>query len=535
MTRRTSPLHRAAALCVATAATGLLLTGCSSQSEPAASDRDASPVASPDASPGSDASSPSPAAPPPAELREFYEQQVDWKPCDEADQGGETFECATVRVPLDYDEPAADSIELALLRSRATGDRLGSLLVNPGGPGASAIEYARYAATGYPEEITSRYDIVGVDPRGVGQSTPVTCLSDAEMDEWAAVDLTPDDDTETRALQESNSEFAAACEANSGELLPHVGTADAARDMDVVRALLGEERLTYVGASYGTFLGATYAELFPQRVGRFVLDGAVDPALTSLEASLGQTAGFETAFDAFAEDCAARGEECPLGTSPEEIETTLDDFLAGVDASPLPTGEERDLTESLATVGVIAAMYNEADWEILRAALTQAIDDGDGSILLRLADLYYGRDSGGEYDNSMAANSAVNCVDQPSAAEAPEDVRQTLPRFEEESVVFGPSLAWMTLTCADWPAEPVGSSGALTAEGAAPILVVGTTRDPATPYAWAEALADQLSSGRLLTYDGDGHTAYARGDACVDDAIDAYLLDGTLPPEGTVC
>ncbi|KAA6218314.1 alpha/beta hydrolase [Streptomyces filamentosus] len=506
----------------ALAAAGLILSGCTGGSDAAA-------PADPGTTRARAADRPSPA---PEALKEFYGQKLAWRDC-----GTAGFQCATLRAPLDYAKPAGPEIRLAVSRVRASGPgtRIGSLLVNPGGPGGSAVDYLQgYAGVGYPEPVRARYDMVAVDPRGVARSEPVECLTGPEMDAYTQVDQTPDDQAETKALVASFQRFAEGCEKRTDEVLPHVSTVETARDMDILRAVLGDERLHYVGASYGTFLGATYAELFPGRVGRLVLDGAMDPSLSALDLNRDQTAGFETAFGAFAADCVARP-DCPLGTgTPESAGEALKKFFRAADAAPVPTGESRPLGESLATTGVIAAMYDESAWPQLREALTRAIG-GEGSALLALADSYYEREPDGSYTNLMFANAAVNCLDLPPAYQGPADAEKAVPSFEKASPVFGAGLAWAALNCTYWPAEATGRPHRITAEGAAPILVVGTTRDPATPYRWAESLADQLSSGTLLTYEGDGHTAYGRGSDCVDTAINTYLLEGTPPPAGKRC
>ncbi|WAX78815.1 alpha/beta hydrolase [Streptomyces sp. KMM 9044] len=473
----------------------------------------------------------------PEALTPYYEQKPAWRDC-----GAPGFQCATLEAPLDYAEPSAGDIRLAVSRKKATGpgERLGSLLVNPGGPGGSAIGYLQaYAGVGYPEEVRARYDMVAVDPRGVARSEPVECLDGPEMDAHTRTDLTPDDERETDALVAAYRKFAEGCAVDAPKLLRHVSTVEAARDMDIVRAALGDERLNFVGASYGTFLGATYAGLFPDRTGRLVLDGALDPSLPARQLNIEQTAGFDTAFTAFAKDCV-RQSACPLGgrgTSPEEAGAHLKEFFGKTDAQPLPTGDAdgRELTESLATIGVIAAMYDEGAWPLLRKALTAATKENDGAGLLALADSYYERDADGEYANLMFANAAVNCLDLPAAFDSPQQVRDALPDFEKASPVFGESFAWAALNCTYWPVGATGEPQRIEARGAAPIVVVGTTRDPATPYRWAEAMADQLTSARLLTYEGDGHTAYGRGSDCIDSAINTYLVDGTPPVDGKRC
>ncbi|KRD18837.1 MULTISPECIES: alpha/beta hydrolase [unclassified Streptomyces] len=473
----------------------------------------------------------------PTSLAPYYAQKPSWRDC-----GVPGFQCATMKAPLDYAEPGAGDVRLAIARKKATGPgkRLGSLLVNPGGPGGSAVGYLQqYAGIGYPAAVRARYDMVAVDPRGVARSEPVECLDGPEMDAYTQTDTTPDDRRERDELVGAYKKFAEACGARSTRLLRHVSTVGAARDMDILRAILGDGKLTYVGASYGTFLGATYAGLFPNRVGRLVLDGAMDPALPARRLNLDQTAGFETAFRSFAKDCV-RHPDCPLaakGAPPAEVGENLKAFFRKLDAHPLPAGDPdgRRLGEALATTGVIAAMYDESTWEQLREALASAMKEGDGAGLLILSDAYYERDAEGRYANLMAANAAVNCLDLPAAFSTPEQVEMALPSFEKASPVFGEGLAWASLTCTYWPVGPTGEPQRIEAKGAAPIVVVGTTRDPATPYPWAVSLSRQLTSARLLTYVGDGHTAYGRGSACIDSAINGYLLDGTPPAKGKRC
>ncbi len=466
------------------------------------------------------------------ELEPYYGQKLRWRDC-----GVEGFQCATMKAPLDYAKPDGGDVKLAVSRKKATGPgkRIGSLLVNPGGPGGSAVGYLQgYAAIGYPAPVRARYDMVAIDPRGVARSEPVECLTGKEMDTYTQVDQTPDDQGEVNALDSSFQKFADGCQKRSGTILPHVSTVETARDMDILRALLGDEKLNYVGASYGTFLGATYADLFPARVGRLVLDGAMDPSLPAVDINRDQTAGFEAAFQSFAADCVKQT-TCPLGTtSTTDAATALKKLFTDLDAEPVPTGESRQLTESLATTGVIAAMYDEGSWPQLREAIAGA-QRKDGSGLLSLADSYYERGPSGKYANLMFANAAVNCLDLEPAFAGPAEVEKAVPEFEKASPVFGRGFAWAALNCAAWPVKPTGTPHRTEAEGAAPIVVVGTTRDPATPYKWAESLADQLSSGTLLTYEGDGHTAYGRGSDCIDTAINTYLLDGTPPKDGKKC
>lgn len=482
--------------------------------------------AQPSGDDGAGTQSAAPAPGVPEGLEDFYAQELSWESCD----GGE---CATLTVPINYEEPDGETIELALLRVPAGDSRQGSLVVNPGGPGGSGVDYAVQAGMVVSDGVREQFDIVGFDPRGVARSAPIECFDDAQMDDYLGADPTPDDAAEEEASTELVKSFAAACEETAGELLGHVSTVEVARDMDVLRAALGEDQLDYLGASYGTFIGATYAELFPAGVGRFVLDGAVDPAMSGLDMGLGQAAGFEQATRGYVQSCIDAG-DCPLGDDVDSGMEGITAFLDEVDANPLPLEDDvaGELTEGWAVLGIIVAMYDEAAWPILTQALRSA-QDGDGSTLMFLANIYAGRSSDGVYDgNSMQAITAVNCLDR--AAEPDLDREQVLAEFEEVAPTFGRYLAGEG-ACAYWPVEAQTVLEDYAAEGAAPILVIGTTRDPATPYEWAQSLADTLSSGVLLTYEGDGHTAYGRSNECIDDAVDAYLTEGTVPEDGLTC
>ncbi|RAJ61742.1 alpha/beta hydrolase family protein [Streptomyces sp. Amel2xB2] len=522
-------------LAVLAAAVLLTTAGCSSGTGGSGTPQGAPSSASSDRAAGrTDAQTlkPLPAAVP-ENLKRYYDQKLSWRDC-----GDEGFQCARMKAPLDYDHPdPSKDLKLAVARKKASGKSkpIGSLLVNPGGPGGSAVDYVQQAAAvGYPPPVRRAYDLVGLDPRGVARSEPVRCLSDKQMDEYTQTDQTPDTKKEESQLVSSYKKFAEGCEKKSGELLGNVSTVDAARDMDVLRALLGDKKLNYVGASYGTYLGAYYAGLYPGRSGRLVLDGAMDPSLSMLRINRDQTGGFETAFREFAKDCVGRT-DCPLGRkSPEDAGRKLSAFFKKTDAHPLRTGESRKLTESLATTGVIRAMYDESSWPQLRDALTTAMD-GDGSDLLALSDEYFERDPDGRYGNIMFANPSVNCLDLPPAFSSPDAVKKAVPSFEKTSAVFGRGFAWAALNCGYWPEKATGGPRNIDAKGAGPILVVGTTRDPATPYAWAQGLAGQLDSARLLTYEGDGHTAYLRGGACVNDTVDKYLLKGEAPKKNKTC
>ena len=462
-------------------------------------------------------------------LTRFYGQRLAWANC------GGGFQCATLRVPLDYAHPQRAQIGIAVVRHPA-GDaahRLGSLILNPGGPGGSGVDYARAATDVVSAPVLATYDIVGFDPRGVARSAPVSCVDDRQMDTFVAGDPDPQTAAEQDQVVAEAKLFDAGCQARSGSLLPHVSTRDAARDMDVLRQALGDQRLNYMGKSYGTYLGAIYAELFPTRVGRMVLDGALDPSVGAQQQGRDQAAGFELELRSFLADCAKLGAGCPTGADPVAGEQRIARLFTAVRTKPLPGVGGRQLTEALAQTGIIAALYSTDTWGLLRQALTLAFA-GDGRGLMVLSDAYTDRGPDGRYhSNEVAANIAVSCLDQPQVRSVA-DVQALLPSYREASPLFGAALAWSDLPCAYWPVPPEGKPHAVHAPGAAPILVVGTIRDPATPYRWAQGLAAQLSAA-LLTYEGDGHTAYRRGSDCVDSAVDAYLLRGAQPAKGLRC
>jgi pimeloyl-ACP methyl ester carboxylesterase len=466
------------------------------------------------------------AEPPRRALAAYYDQELSWQACGD-------HECARLEVPLDYAEPRGRTIELALLRVPATGERRASLVVNPGGPGSPGTEYAAQAVNVFRPPLRQHYDVVGFDPRGTGRSAPVDCLTDAELDRYLATDPTPDTAAERADLVAGFARFGRGCVEDDAALAAHVSTIEAARDMDVLRAALGQGRLDYFGASYGTKLGATYAELFPRRVGRLVLDGAVDVSLSSRRLSLEQARGFETALRAYVTDCVENVDGCFLGDSVEGGLDRIAAFLEEVDAQPLPTSADRDLTVGLAFYGIVTPLYNRDNWYVLSAALRAGFG-GEGDVLLNLADLYASRGPGGYTDNSSEAFPAISCLDDPYAV-APDQVPAQLPAFRRASPSFGDVFAWGLVGCSGQVAESTEEPVTIDGSGADPIVVIGTTRDPATPYEWAEALADQLDSGVLVSRDGDGHTGYNAGNECVDRAVEAYLLRGEVPEDGLSC
>ncbi|WP_141014742.1 alpha/beta hydrolase [Nocardioides sambongensis] len=463
----------------------------------------------------------------PRELRTFYRQSLAWEQCG-------ANECATLEVPIDYTDVSAGTTEIALERTRATGERQGSLVVNPGGPGAPGTDVATQADLYFAPELLAAYDVVGFDPRGTGDSDPVDCLSDAELDAYVAQDPAPDTAAEETEFVDELDTFWSGCQRRSDSLAGHVSTVEAARDMDVLRSVLGEERLRYFGYSYGTRLGATYAELFPERVGRFVLDGAIDPSLDSRRNALSQAEGFETALRSYVGDCVDQG-DCFLGDSVEDGLDTIVGLLDRIDDAPLPADDpERDLEIGNAFYGLILPLYAKENWPVLDQALRSALE-GDGTTLLFLSDHYGSRESGAYTDNSLEAISVINCLDDPSAFTR-RQVAAQMPDFLAASPTFGEVFAWGMLGCAGIPYTATDEPDLeIDGSGAAPIVVIGTTRDPATPYQEAVAMADQLESGVLVSRDGDGHTAYNRGNDCVDTAVHDYLLDGVVPEDGLEC
>lgn len=467
------------------------------------------------------------AGPPGDGLQQFYDQQIRWADCG----GGDT--CADFWVPLDYADPNGPAITLKAKRSPAADQahKVGSLFINPGGPGVSGIDYLSFA--GFDKAVTNVYDVIGFDPRGVGSSTPVNCLGDSTLDAFVASDPSPDTPREVAQLRRIWARYTAGCVADSGPLLQHVSTVEVARDLDVMRSVVGDRTLHYFGASYGTYIGAVYAALFPQFVGRMVLDGAVDPLASPHRTYIDQAVGFETALTAYLRDCVGTG-TCPLGTDVDTARTKLIAFLTSLDSSPLPTSSGRQLTEGLGFLGVVVTLYSRSAWPTLSQALDAGLK-GQGDVLLALADLYVHRRPDGTYaGNSIEVQSAVSCLDHPEH-ESLADIEAGAAEFDRVAPVFGPVATWYSYGCSNWPEPRIQPVPDFSAKGAAPIVVVGTTRDPATPYAQAVKLAEELDSGILLSRDGDGHTAYNSGNVCIDSAIDTYLADGTVPADGTRC
>jgi len=500
---------------------------------------------------GCSAASTAPPAAPPADpaqvaqsLARFTSQQLTWDGCAAYSTSPETakaytdpgFECAKLTVPLDYSQPDGRTAEIAVLRTKATdpANRIGSLLVNPGGPGASGTA----AVPGILKnagDLAKRFDIVGFDPRGVGASTPaIDCLTDAEQDRYRADVFADPSPAGVAALEAHNKEYADRCTARVGaDVLANVGTRDVVKDLDVLRAVLGDQKLTYYGYSYGTSIGTLYAEAYPDRVRAMVLDGAVDPTQNALTSSVDQSKGFQQAFDAYAAWCAKQS-TCPLGTDPAKATQTWQALVRPLIDKPVRTGDpSRTLSFTDAVTGAQQAMYLNELWPVLSVAISQ-LATGDGSLLLTLADLYYQR-SGGRYDNSLEAFQAISCVDNDRITD-PAQV-QELAKDVDEAAPFtstgrGPVAA--KDPCAFWPVPPTTTAHRPDVPGLTPTVVVSVTGDPATPYQQGVDLAADLG-GRLLKVDGNQHTAGLQGNPCIDTPLIRYLVDGTLPGEGTEC
>ncbi|WP_411057712.1 alpha/beta hydrolase [Streptomyces sp. E11-3] len=458
-------------------------------------------------------------------------QKLDWGRCEAPASGerpGDKWECATMKAPLDYDKPDGKTIGIALVRTKATGpsSKIGSLIFNFGGPGGSGVERLPLFGPGY-TKLNTRYDLVSFDPRGVAASEGVRCRTDAETEKaHTEVDLTPDTPAEEAAYFKDAVDFGAGCARTSGEVLEHIRTTDAARDMDLMRQVLGDRQLHYFGFSYGTQLGGVYAHLFPKNVGRLVLDAVVDPNADMIGHAKHQTRGFQRALDNYLKS---------TGKDPETGTREITDLLARIDREPLPTSGDRELNENLATTGIVQALYSEHYWPTLTKALAAA-RKGDGSELLDLADAYNDRDAEGRYSTAQHSQRAISCSDtkqRPTPAEA----RKMLPEFQKISPVFGPFLGWDTAGwCNEWPVEGEHDTTQVSAPGAAPILVVGTTGDSATPFEGSKTMATELGDGVgiHLTNEGEGHGAYGSG-LCVNGTIDGYLLDHKIPENGKVC
>jgi pimeloyl-ACP methyl ester carboxylesterase len=501
----------------------VLMTACTSGSSTASRPAPTASSAAPTA-----AAAPAATAPP-ATLAEYYAQRLDWRSCD----GG--FQCARLLVPFDYARPAGPrfSLPVIMLPAAKPAERVGALVINPGGPGASGVEYALGAKSGeFTQTVLDRFDIVGFDPRGIGGSLPaVRCMTGSQLDTYNATNDDPVNSAQLATVVSESKLYAEQCARNAAALLPYLSTADAAKDMDVLRAALGESALTYLGKSYGTYLGASYAQQFPSRVRALVLDGAVDPSASGLQLDVAQATGFESAFGQFASWCATQT-GCPLGTGGAAV-TKVEGLLATATQHPLGSllGNGQPANGAMLDIGIASALYEQTEWPVLKSGLAGAFE-GDGTILVELADALLERSPNGTYSNLSDAELSFDCVDRPwPRTIAP--YATAAATAQKAAPLFGAAIVWGSLPCAYWPVPPVTS--AIRAAGARPILVVGDLHDPATPYQWAVDLSRDLASGVLLGWNGEGHTSYMQGSSCVDDIVDAYLISLKIPRSGTVC
>jgi pimeloyl-ACP methyl ester carboxylesterase len=459
---------------------------------------------------------------------------LQWGRCGDPLVAAAGLQCASLDVPIDPADPDGPSTELALARVPATGDpseRIGSLLFNPGGPGGSGIEALAGLTMTLPEVLGQRFDLVSWDPRGVAASSPVRCLDDATKDAQLEGDLSPDTPEELESAIADQQELREGCETGNPQLVEHMSTADVAADLDRIREALGEEDLNYVGFSYGTAIGATYATLFPDRVRAMVLDGSVSPNADAATESLEQAKGFETTYLQFVAACDADPQCALTGGAASKVQAVRD----GLEATPLSvetSAGAQELTRDLFDIGLATALYDTSLWGITAQAIA-GLDQGGGEVILALVDAQLGRDAEGAWDNSTDSRSMVNCLDDESRP-TPEEAVQLGQQIADQVPTFGDAFVTSGLACLDWPL-PVNPTPTPTAAGAPPVLVIGTVGDPATPYPWAQQMAAALQGSVLLTYEGSGHTAFTRAGSCIDDLVVAYLVDLQVPAVGTTC
>ena len=449
----------------------------------------------------------------------------------------DTFQCATLKVPIDYTNASLGQFDIAVVRYRDPNqkNRIGSLVINPGGPGVSGVDYALNAQYIVNPEVLERYDIVGFDPRGIGSSTPISCLNDAEQDAILVSDPKPDNEAEYQQAIKDTQEFVDKCIARTPNIA-HFSTNEAAQDMELLRQGLGDEKLNYLGFSYGSYLGTLYAQSFPQFVGRFVLDGAIDPNVAIEDQTRIQAVAFDQAIKNFIKDCTQQ-KDCPLpkGVTP----AFFTDLFNKVAQTPLTVGD-RKITEGQVVTGTASALYDDVSgWPSLRTAITQALV-GDGTTFAELSDTYSGRNEDGTYkNNENDANVVIECLDW-HQRQSNDQIKAKAASFSRSAPVFGPYVAYGGITC-NLLNESIGRNQITThnlkkiKNIATPVLVIGTTQDPATPYAWAKALSRYIVDSRLITLEAEGHTGYGRVSACVDDAVDMYLITGKLGFREKLC
>jgi pimeloyl-ACP methyl ester carboxylesterase len=448
-------------------------------------------------------------------------------------EGSDRIEIGTFTVPMDYTDPSKGTFDLDIARHLAMkpDERIGSLLINPGGPGFGATDFALFAEANFDQPLLDHFDIVAWDPRGTGESEPkIDCIDDYDHF-FAAGDITPDDEAERQQLIDLSEEFTTDCVNKNASFLQYVGTNNSARDMDGIRAALGEDKISYLGFSYGSELGGVWATLFPTTVRAAVFDGAVDPTADAAERDLQQATGFEASLDAFLAACGANA-KCPFNNA-GHAEDAFDDLMQGIDVAPIPTESGRPpISLAMANKAVAEAMYSQSSWPQLATALADA-QIGNGAGLLALYDAYFVRHSDGTYENSLEAFQVISCMDT--------DERPTVEQDDANAATAhaaAPRFAARTVggyACTFFP-PATDPRVAITGKGAGPILVMGTTGDPATPLDGTRKMAEALEDGRLVTVVGNQHTGYTVNE-CSSAAVDNYLVDpvGHLPAEGLRC
>ena len=455
----------------------------------------------------------------PTTLAAYYSQVLQWQSC------YENYQCADLLVPIDYTELKTGTFQISVLKYPTTSEKkLGSLIVNPGGPGGSGVDYAYAAEYLFSPAILKAYDIVGFDPRGVGRSEPIVCLSDKELDANYASDSKPDNEQEFAQILIESKKFIQQCE-EKNKHLTSFSTANAARDMDILRQVIGDKQLNYMGKSYGTFLGTLYAQFFPGKVGHMVLDGAVDPTISNFQQGLTQAVAFDKAFAAFAADCNTRS-NCPLPKDKSAAIAEMKKILSQLSDKP-----NKRLSESLVLLGVAAALYDSATgWPKLRAAITE-VKKGKAGKFLALADEYTGRTEEGDYTtNEFDSGAIIDCLDFTDARSV-KQMKEDAKVFAEQAPLFGPYLAYGGLVCQYF--ETPKATEVVPTKTANPVVIIGTTGDPATPYEWAQGLHRILTNSVLISLTGQGHTGQGQGNACVDDQVDAFYLESKTPSRMT--
>ncbi len=472
----------------------------------------------------------------PTDVEGFYAQTLRWSKCEAG------LVCATASAPIDWDAPADGAMELALVKNPASGTKQGSLLLNPGGPGGSGWEFVFYSGeTVVGPAVMESFDVIGWDPRGVGQSTPVTCYTDSDDKDrslYGTYESPYGTEGWIEELTDEETTFAEACAENTGELLGNIDTVSNAKDMDMLRAVLGDDKLNYLGYSYGTYFGTIYAELFPDKVGRFVLDGAVDPLVSDFESLKFQMAGFDSAFRAYMEFCLTRS-NCPFTGSVDDALAQVRTLLDGVDARELVNEDERVLDSATLATGIISNLYSKSYWFDMTDMFIDLAGDDPGLVFTN-ADYYNGRDADGTYpSNAGEVYVAATCADG-DFRDDPATTLERIAQIDAAAPILGRHAAYddfavLDVACTNWPFPRATFPASFDAEGAGPILVIGTTNDPATPYASSVSLAKQLSSGVLITHEGEGHTVYNQGVVCIDEVVDAYFVSGTVPTSDPMC